>query len=283
MSDKAVITCALNGVLTDPEAAQRSRDAGADGARARAAFDAGASVMHIHLAPAGTRQGICRRGRSASAERSSRRCARLPGRIINHTPALGPNYPARFDCVRETVQRSPLQRRSLNYLKVKSDNTWAWPPMMFDNAVEKVQDYLDVIKWRHDSRFECFDVRIVRCVGMYRQTGMYSARSIQFRDGRRIRHAADPDLLPILLKLKLPRPIGRSPRSGRAEIWPPAPALRRSRRSPAHRARDTFYLADGKEGDLERPVDRSIAACARRAGREIASPAEREQIFGTRH
>ena len=64
---------------------------------------------------------------------------------------------------------------SLNYLKVKSDNTWAWPPMMFDNSVEKVQDDLDVMKVaRHDPEFERFDVGIVRCVGMYRQTGMYA-------------------------------------------------------------------------------------------------------------
>jgi hypothetical protein len=29
---------------------------------------------------------------------------------------------------------------SLNYLKVKADGAWAWPPMLFDNRVEKIQD-----------------------------------------------------------------------------------------------------------------------------------------------
>jgi Prokaryotic protein of unknown function (DUF849). len=71
-----------------------------------------------------------------------------PGVIINHTTGTsGPNYRGALDCVRETKPEiAACNAGSLNYLKVKSDNTWAWPPMMFDNAVEKVQDYLDVMK-----------------------------------------------------------------------------------------------------------------------------------------
>ena len=48
---------------------------------------------------------------------------------------------------------------------MKADNTWAWPPMMFDNAVEKVKDYLDVMNAVGTiPEFECFDVGIVRSV-----------------------------------------------------------------------------------------------------------------------
>jgi hypothetical protein len=63
--------------------------------------------------------------------------------IINHTTGTsGPNYQGALDCVRETrPEIAACNAGSLNYLKVKADNTWAWPPMMFDNAVEKVQDY----------------------------------------------------------------------------------------------------------------------------------------------
>jgi len=41
--------------------------------------------------------------------------------------------------------------------------------MLFDNAVEKVQDYLDAMRGADTiPEFECFDVGIVRCVNMYR-------------------------------------------------------------------------------------------------------------------
>lgn len=63
---------------------------------------------------------------------------------------------------------------SLNYLKTRSDGSWAWPPMLFDNQPAKVQDFLDVMAETHTlPEFECFDVGIVRCVGMYVETGMY--------------------------------------------------------------------------------------------------------------
>ncbi|MEL6760312.1 MAG: 3-keto-5-aminohexanoate cleavage protein, partial [Myxococcota bacterium] len=49
MSDRCIVTCALTGVLTHPDqhpvpvtAAQMARSA-------REAFDAGASIMHIHF------------------------------------------------------------------------------------------------------------------------------------------------------------------------------------------------------------------------------------------
>ena len=49
MSDKAVITCALNGVLTDPRQHSVPVTPAEMAAEARRAYDAGASVMHIHL------------------------------------------------------------------------------------------------------------------------------------------------------------------------------------------------------------------------------------------
>ena len=62
--------------------------------------------------------------------------------------------------------------------------------------------------------FECFDVGIVRCVGMYLQNGMYSGPlEYNFVMGVDSGMPADPDLLPILLKLNRRRPTGRSPRS----------------------------------------------------------------------
>src|SRR5690348_17407036 len=49
MGDKAVITCALNGVLTDPKQHNVPVTPEQMAREAKAAFNAGASIMHIHL------------------------------------------------------------------------------------------------------------------------------------------------------------------------------------------------------------------------------------------
>jgi 3-keto-5-aminohexanoate cleavage enzyme len=288
MSDKAVITCALNGVLTDPKQHHVPVTPEEMAREARAAFDAGASVMHIHL-----RQQAPNKGHLPSWEvavsREIQQAIReaCPGVIINHTTGTsGPNYAGALDCVRETrPEMAACNAGSLNYLKVKSDNTWAWPPMMFDNAVEKVQDYLDVMKAVETiPEFECFDVGIVRCVGMYRQTGMYSGPlEYNFVMGVASGMPADPELLPILLRLKLPEAHWQVTAIGRAEIWP---LHQRCADLGGHLRtglEDTFYQPDGVKVTSNGQLIESIAACARRAGREIASPAEARQIFGIRH
>ena len=46
---------------------------------------------------------------------------------------------------------------------------------------------------------------------------------------------------------------------------------------------DTFYLGDGRKVTSNGQLVEALAACARNAGREIASPAEARKIFGVRH
>ena len=96
--------------------------------------------------------------------------------MINHTSGVvGPDYQGALDCIRQTKPEiAACNAGSLNYLKVKADHNWAWKPMLFDNPVEKVQDYLDAMRDVGTMpEFECFDVGIVRCVGMYVDAGMY--------------------------------------------------------------------------------------------------------------
>ena len=261
MSDKAVITCALNGVLTDPEAASRSGDAGRNGARGESRLRRRRQRDAYPSAPAGAGQG-------PSAVLGGRRLPRdpagdprgLPGRDHqpHHGPS-GPNYQGALDCVRETKPEiAACNAGSLNYLKVKADNSWAWPPMMFDNSVEKVGDYLDVMKQAGTiPEFECFDVGIVRCVGMYRQTGMYSGPlEYNFVMGVASGMPADPELLPILLKLKVPDAHWQVTAIGRAEIWP---LHQRCADLGGHlRTRAGRYVLSRRrrQGDLERAVDR---------------------------
>ena len=94
MSDKAVITCALNGVLTDPKQHNVPVTPEQMAREARAAFNAGASVMHVHL-----RQQEPNKGHlpswdvNVSKEIQQAIREACPGVIINHTTGTsGPKY-----------------------------------------------------------------------------------------------------------------------------------------------------------------------------------------------
>ncbi len=288
MGDKVVITCALNGVLTDPRQHHVPVTPEEMAREAKAAYDAGASVMHIHLRQQGPGKGHLPSW-EVSVSREIQQAVReaCPGVVINHTTGTsGPEYSGPLACVRETKpEMAACNAGSLNYLKVKADNTWAWPPMMFDNSVEKVQDFLDAMKDAGTlPEFECFDVGIVRCVGMYRQTGMYDGPlEYNFVMGVASGMPADPELLPILLKLKLPEANWQVTAIGRAEIWP---LHRRCAELGGHLRtglEDTFYRPDGSKVTSNGQLIETMAQYAREAGRDIASPAEARQIFGIRH
>ena len=286
MSDKAVITCSLNGVLTDPKQHNVPVTPEQMAREAKAAFNAGQHHA-CPSAPAGAEQGASAvLGRQCQQFQQAIREA-CPGVIINHTTGTsGPNYQGALDCVRETKPEiAACNAGSLNYLKVKSDNTWAWPPMMFDNAVEKVQDYLDVMKEAgtipNSSVSMSASCAVSACTG---RPGMYSGPlEYNFVMGVASGMPADPELLPILLKLKLPEAHWQVTAIGRAEIWP---LHQRCADLGGHLRtglEDTFYLSDGTKVTSNGQLIEEIAACARRAGREIASPAEARQIFGTKH
>ncbi len=84
------------------------------------------------------------------------------------------------------------------------------------------------------------------------------------------------------MKLKLPEAHFQVTAIGRAEIWP---LHQRCAELGGHLRtglEDTFYQPDGAKVTSNGQLIESIAACARRAGREIASPAEARQIFGIR-
>ena len=76
---------------------------------------------------------------------------------------------------------------------------------------------------------------------------------------------ADPELLPILLKLKLPRSALAGHRDRPRRNLAAAPALRRSRRASAHRARGHLLSRRRHQGDLERAADRGNRRPARGA------------------
>ena len=206
MSDKAIITCSITGVLTDPNQHHVPVTPEQLAKEARRAYDAGASVVHVHFRRQEEGKGHLPSWDPAVA----RACvdamrAACPELIINQTTGVvGPDYQGPLDCLRATrPEMAACNAGSLNYLKTRSNGSWAWPPMLFDNQPAKVQDFLDVMAETQTlPEFECFDVGIVRCVGMYVETGMYRGLpEYNFVMGVESGMPADPDLLPILLEL----------------------------------------------------------------------------------
>jgi len=183
-----------------------------------------------------------------------------PGLIINQTTGVvGPNYQGPLDCLRATrPEMAACNAGSLNYLKVRSNGTWAWPPMLFDNQPAKVKDFIDVmLETGTLPEFECFDVGIVRCVEMYVQTGMYTERlpEYNFVMGVESGMPADPDLLPILLKLKIKDAPMASHRHRPQRDLARAPARGGTGRAFAHGAGGHVLSAGRDEGGFERALD----------------------------
>ena len=285
MSDKAIITCSITGVLTDPAQHQVPVTPEQLAAEARRAYDAGASVVHVHF-----RQQTPGKGHLPSWDPAvAKACVdgmrvACPDIIINQTTGVvGPDYQGPLDCLRATrPEMAACNAGSLNYLKTRSNGTWAWPPMLFDNQPAKVKDFLDVMAETGTlPEFECFDVGIVRCVEMYVQTGMYvGLPEYNFVMGVESGMPADADLLPILLKLKIKDAPWQTTLIGRSGIWP---VHRRTAELGGHLRsglEDTFYLPDGSKVTSNAPLIEQLATYAREAGRAVASPAEARQMLG---
>ncbi|KOC24060.1 hypothetical protein GL58_03635 [Comamonas testosteroni] len=284
MSDKAIITCSITGVLTDPNQHHVPVTPEQLAQEARRAYDAGASVVHVHFRRQEEGKGHLPSWDPAVA----RACvdamrAACPELIINQTTGVvGPDYQGPLDCLRATrPEMAACNAGSLNYLKTRSNGGWAWPPMLFDNQPAKVQDFLDVMAETHTlPEFECFDVGIVRCVGMYVETGMYRGLpEYNFVMGVESGMPADPDLLPILLRLKIKDAPWQTTLIGRSEIWPTH--LRTAELGGHLRSglEDTFYLPDGSKVTSNAPLIEQLARYARDVGREVATPREARQML----
>ena len=284
MSDKAIITCSITGVLTDPAQHHVPVTPEQLAQEARRAYDAGASVVHVHFRKQEEGKGHLPSWEPAVAKAcvDAMRAA-CPDIIINQTTGVvGPSYQGPLDCLRATrPEMAACNAGSLNYLKVRSNGQWAWPPMLFDNQPAKVQDFLDVMAETNTlPEFECFDVGIVRCVGMYVETGMYKGLpEYNFVMGVESGMPADPDLLPILLKLKIKDAPWQTTLIGRSEIWPTH--LRTAELGGHLRSglEDTFYLPDGSKVTSNAPLIAQLARYARDVGREVATPQEARQLL----
>ncbi|WP_119354515.1 3-keto-5-aminohexanoate cleavage protein [Azohydromonas sediminis] len=283
--DKAILTCALTGVLTDPKQHPVPVTPEQMAAEARDAFNAGASIMHVHLRRQEPGQGhlpswdpdvaqaVCDAVRAA-----------CPGVVINLTTGVvGKDVSGPVACLRRVrPEIAACNAGTLNYLKLKADGTWAWPPMVFDNPVAKVQQMLDAMaECGTHPEFECFDVGIVRSVEMYRRAGMFSGvPEVNFVMGVASGMPCDADLLALLPRWAPPGAVWQTTLIGRAEVWPVHQKTAELGGMLRTGLEDTFYLPDGTRASGNGALVEALAACARRAGREVASPAEARRLLG---
>jgi 3-keto-5-aminohexanoate cleavage enzyme len=285
MSDKVIITCALTGVLTDPRHHPVPVTPEEMAREARSAFDAGASIMHVHYrqqAPGRGHLPSWDPGVAAALMAAIRE--RCPGVILNATTGtIGPDLSGPIACLRAVrPEMAACNAGSLNYLKLKVDGSWAWPPLVFDNPVDKVKAYLAVMaETGTRPEFECFDVGIVRCVGLYARNAMFTGRpAYNFVMGVESGMPADPELLPILLRLLVAEAPWQVTAVGRTEVW----ALHRRAAELGGHLRtgleDTFYRPDGRRAASNGELVDALVREARAAGRAVASPAEARALMG---
>ncbi len=282
--DKAVLTCALNGVLTNPKQHPVPVTPAEMAASAREAFDAGASVMHVHFRMQEPDMGHMPSwdpevaGEICDAIRSA-----CPGVIINQTTGVvGPDVSGPVACLKRVrPEIAACNAGSLNYLKTRKDGSWAWPPMVFDNPVDKVKAMIDAMaEIGAHPEFECFDTGIVRSVSMYRQNGMAPASHVNFVMGVASGMPVDARLLEILLDYKDADAPWQTTLIGRAEIWPVHQRTAELGGMLRTGLEDTFYLPDGERAAGNGALIEALAKAARAAGREVASPEEARVIMG---
>jgi uncharacterized protein (DUF849 family) len=288
VTEKAVLTCALTGVLTDPKQHPVPVTPSQMAAAAREAFDAGASIMHVHLRRQEPGMGhLPSWDPDIAAEIVDAIRAACPGVIINLTTGvIGADIAGPAACLRRVKPEiAACNAGTLNYLKLRDDGRWAWPPMVFDNPVEKVQAFLDVMtETGTRPEFECFDVGIVRSVGMFLKAAMSPQLAdhaeYNFVMGVASGMPADADLLALLLRWIEPGSLWQATLIGRAEVWPLHQRVAELGGMLRTGLEDSFYLPDGNRAPGNGAMIEALARCARNAGREVASPAEARMAFG---
>lgn len=285
MSDKAILTCALTGVLTDPAQHNVPVTPEEMGEAARQAWNEGAVIVHCHFRD--QREGMGHLptwdvdvvGSIIAAIKE-----RTPEMIINMSTGIaGTDISGPVACLEaHRPEIAACNAGTLNYLKLKSNGTWAWPPHIFDNPVEKVQKFLDVMQANNViPEFECFDTGIVRSVALYKKAGMFEGDPhISLVMGVASGQAAKASWLPLLKEEMLPGTHWQVIAVGRSEVWD----LHRGALELGGDVRtgleDTFYLPHGEKAGNNGELVKALADLTREVGREPASAAEARQMLG---
>jgi uncharacterized protein (DUF849 family) len=285
--DKVVVTCAVTGVLTDPKRFNVPVTPEEMAEATQRAYDQGASIVHTHFRSQQPGAGalptwdLKEVGDILGAIK-----ARVPEILIcMSTGVTGSDISGPVACLEAfEPEMAACNAGSLNYLKLRKNGEWAWPPLLFDNPVDKVKGFLDVMVARGVvPEFECFDTGIVRSVRMFKGNGMFEGDPhLSFVMGVESGMPARADLVPIL-KDELPenahwQVIATGP--GREKIWDLHRACVELGGNVRTGLEDTFYLPSGEQATDNGQLIEALVGIAREAGREPATPSETRAMLG---
>ncbi len=280
----AIVTCSLTGVLTDPKQHPVPVTAAEMAASARDAFNAGASIMHVHFRNQEPGKGHLPTWETdAVAEIAEAIRAACPGVILNFsTGVVDKNIAGPLACLeRCKPEMAAMNAGSLNYLKTTSKNEWAWPPMLFDNPVEKISAFLEVMN-QHQiiPECECFDVGILRSIAMYRAVGLLrDPLHVSLVMGVASGMPADPELLNVLMKYIPSGAHWQGIVIGREEVWPVHRRVAELGGNLRTGVEDTFYLPNGNKTSGNGQLIEALVSLAREVGRDIATPQQARSML----
>ncbi len=287
--EKVVVTCALTGVLTDPTrfnvpvTPEQMADA------TEQAYNAGASVMHCHFRDQAEGRGAFPTWDIGQVKDILAAMKdRVPDALIcMSTGVPGNDLSGPLGCLEEfKPEMAACNSGSLNYLKIRKDGSWAWPPMVFDNSVEKINQFLEVMtKHQVVPEFECFDTGIVRSVAMYKANGMFEGDAhVSFVMGVDSGMPTNPDLLPILIN-ELPENAHWqviATGTGRETVWNMHRRCAELGGNVRTGLEDTFYLPNGDKATDNGQLIEALVKTVREVGREPASVSEAKQMLDIR-
>ena len=277
--NKVVVTCSLTGVLTNPAQHPVPVTPAEMASSAKEAFDAGASIMHVHFRRQEPGMGFLPTWEPevASAIVTAIREA-CPGVIINNTTGVvGADIAGPLACLDATrPEMAAMNAGTLNYLKLKSDGKWAWPPMLFDNPIAKIEAFLAHMYANNIvPECECFDTGIVRSVGLLQRAGLLRAPAhVSFVMGVESGMPGKAEWLPLLLAELEPGTQWQTIGIGREEVWKLHRATAELGGNLRTGVEDTFYLPDGSKTTGNGALIEAMVKMAREVGREPATPAE---------
>ncbi|MFH1350900.1 MAG: 3-keto-5-aminohexanoate cleavage protein, partial [Pseudomonadota bacterium] len=275
MDSKTIITCALTGVLTDPAVHHVPVTPEEMADHAHQAFNAGASIVHCHFRNQAKGLGhlptwdLKTVGEILAAIKD-----RVPEIMIcMSTGVVGEDISGPVACLEKfKPEMAACNAGSLNYLKTRGNGSWAWPPMLFDNPVEKVKRFLDAMKVNTIvPEFECFDTGIIRSVGLYKENGMFDGPAhISCVMGVASGMPAKPEWLPLLMEEMPEGTHWQVIAVGRREIWDLQRRCAELGGNVRTGLEDTFYLPNGEKATGNGQLIDALARIVREAGREIA-------------
>lgn len=285
MSHKAIVTCALNGVLTNPETHPVPVTPLQMAAAAAEAYEAGASVVHCHFRRQEPGKGALPSWDPDVVEACCRAIKEhVPEIIINmSTGIVGQDIAGPLACLeRVKPEVAAMNAGSLNYLKTRADGSWAWKPMLFDNPIEKISAFLETM---HANQIvpecECFDTGIIRSLSMLLANGLlrqplHASLVMGVASGM----PAKAKWLPLLIEELPPQTHWQVIAIGRQDIWELHRACAELGGHVRTGLEDTFYLPNGDKTQSNGKLIEALVKVVEASGRQIASPAESRQMLG---